>query len=240
MLSLQEFGQAEALRMVGNAPNLLAIDGIVWRLALAVWRLCGVADPLAVVRNNPQVLMVDWLNASRLANVLALQQLLPWDPSAAQIIEHHGSYLRRSPKTLAGRLLYLEQLGLLQQLVADKRAAKREWRQTQQEPSAGKEAAAEPAFISVGDVAALAPAPFADLVQHAQAWLSGDSKLVSSSPSFEEFSEGLHQLPAWQRLWSDAMAGVAELEQQLPPELLRAGVSGRRGSNGGNVGSGSD
>jgi hypothetical protein len=65
VLPLQEFDKEEALRMVGNAPGLLAMDVIVWRQALAVWRLCGVSDPLAVVRNNPQMLIVDWLNPSR-------------------------------------------------------------------------------------------------------------------------------------------------------------------------------
>ncbi|KAI3427420.1 hypothetical protein D9Q98_010335 [Chlorella vulgaris] len=216
-----EFGKEEALRMVGNAPGLLAIDVIVWRQTLAVWRLCGVSDPLAVVCNNPQLLGYDWLNPSRLAKLLALQRLLPWEPSPAQIIEQHGSYLRRSPKTLVGRLLYLEQLGLLQQLVADKLTARQEWRQ-RQGLSAGREAAGEPVFISVFDVAMKSPAQFAGLVQHAEAWLSEDSELDSCSPSFEEFSKGLHQLPAWQRLWSDAEAAVAELEQQLPPELMRA------------------
>ncbi|KAI3427408.1 hypothetical protein D9Q98_010323 [Chlorella vulgaris] len=223
VLLLQEFGKEEALRMVGNAPQLLAIDVIVWRQALAVWRLCGVSDPLAVVRNNPNSLCYNWLDPSRLANVLALQQLLPWQPSAAQVIERYGGYVAgKSASRVAGRLLYLEQLGLLQQLVADKTAAMREWRQSQQEASAGKKAAGEPVFISVGDIAASAPAQFACLVQDAEAWLSEDSELVGSSPSFDEFSKGLKQLPAWQRLWADAEAGVAELKQQLPPELLRA------------------
>ncbi|KAI3427404.1 hypothetical protein D9Q98_010319 [Chlorella vulgaris] len=218
-----EFGKEEALKMVEKAPKLLAISVVVWRQALAVWRLCGVADPLAVVRNNPSLLGYDWLNPSRLANVLALQQLLPWEPSAAQVIERYGSYVTHlAPKKLTGRLLYLERLGLLQQLVADKWAARREWRQSQKQPSAGKKAAGEPAFISVSDVATLPPAQFAGLVQDAGAWLSEDSELDGSSPSFEEFSQGLHQLPAWQRLWADAEAAVAELEQQLPPELLRA------------------
>ncbi|KAI3427424.1 hypothetical protein D9Q98_010339 [Chlorella vulgaris] len=235
-----EFGKEEALRMVGNAPVLLSIDVIVWRLAMAVWRLCSVSDPLAVACNSPSLLLLDWLNPSRLANLLVLQRLLQWKPSAAHVIERYGSYVKHSPQKLVGRLLYLEQLGLLQQLVADKRAARREWRQSQKQPSAGKQAAGEPAFISVSDVATLAPARFAGLVHDAQAWLSEDSELVSSSPSFEEFSEGLHQLPAWQRLWADAEAGVAELKQQLPPELLRAGVSGRQGKHGGIGGSGSD
>ncbi len=223
MLLLQEFGKEEALRVVGIAPALLGIDVIVWRQALAVWRLCGVSDPLAAVRNNPGVLMANLLNPSRLANLLALQRLLPWEPSAAQVIERYGCYVAGpAAERLAGRLLYLEQLGLLQQLVADKPAARQEWRQSQQGLSGGKAAGGEPVFISVGDVAVPAPAKFAGLVQDAQAWLSEDSKLVSSSPSFEEFSKGLHQLPAWQRLWADAKAGVAELEQQLPPELLQA------------------
>jgi hypothetical protein len=227
VLLLQEFGKEEALRMVGNAPQLLAIDLIVWRLAVAVWRLCGVSDPLAVVRNNPQVLLVDWLNPSRLANLLALQRLLPWEPSAAQVIERYGCYVAGpAAERLAGRLLYLEQLGLLQLLVADKRAARQEWLQSLQRLSAGKQAAGQPAFISVYDVARTSTAQFAGLVHDAEARLSEDSELVGSSPSFDEFSKGLKQLPAWQRLWADAEAAVAELKQQLPPELLRGGVSG--------------
>jgi hypothetical protein len=126
MLPLQEFGKEEALRVVGMAPALLGIDVTVWQQALAVWRLCGVTDPLAVVRNNPQMLGCEWLSPSRLANMLALQRLLPWEPSTAQSIECYGSNVQHSPKTLVGRLLYLEQLGLLQQLVADTRAARQE------------------------------------------------------------------------------------------------------------------
>jgi hypothetical protein len=219
--------------MVALASDLLVIDVVVWRQALAVWRLCGVADPLAVVRNNPPMLTVNWLNPSRLANLLALQRLLPWEPSAAQVIERYGGYVASTaPKKLTGRLLYLEQLSLLELLVADKPTAKREWRQSQQGLSAGREAAGKPAFISVSNVATLAPTKFAGLVQDAQAWLSEDSELVSSSPSFDELSEGLHRLPAWLQLWADAKASAIELEQQLPPELLRAVVSGRRGNGG--------
>ncbi|KAI3427318.1 hypothetical protein D9Q98_010235 [Chlorella vulgaris] len=57
-----------------------------------------------------------------------------------------------SPTTLAGRLLYLEQLDLLPLLVADKLAAKREWRE-EQGLSVSKKAAGEAVFISVRDVA---------------------------------------------------------------------------------------
>ncbi|KAI3427398.1 hypothetical protein D9Q98_010313 [Chlorella vulgaris] len=223
-----DFGTEETLRMVGNAPGLLATDVIVWRLAMAVWRLCGVSDPLAVACNSPSLLLLDWLNPSRLANLLALQRLLPWQPSAAQVIERYGSYVQSASEKLVGRLLYLKQLGLMQLLVADKPAARQEWRQSLQGLSGGKAAGGEPVFISVGDVAIPAPAQFAGLVKHAQAWLSEDSELVGSSPSFDEFSKGLKQLPAWQRLWADAKASVAELKQQLPPELLRADMSGRR------------
>ncbi|KAI3427378.1 hypothetical protein D9Q98_010294 [Chlorella vulgaris] len=221
-----EFGKEEALRMVGLAPALPLIDVMVWRQTLAVWRLCGMADPLAVVRNNPHMLGCDWLSPSRLANLLALQRLLPWEPSAAQLIQRYGDYVAgKSANRVAGRLLYLAQLGLLQLLVADKRAARQEWR-LQRGLSGSTKAAGEPVFISVRDVARTTAAPFAGLVQDARSWLSEDSELVASSPSFEEFSKGLQQLPAWQRLWADAKAGVAELKQQLPPELLRGGVSG--------------
>jgi hypothetical protein len=137
------------------------------------------------------------------------------------VIERYGSYVVQSAsEKLAGRLLYLAQLGLLQQLVADKRAARQEWR-LQRGLSGSTKAAGQPAFISVADIARASTGQFAGLVQDAEAWLSEDSELVSSSPSFKDFSKVLHGLPAWHCLRADAEAGVAELQQQLRPELLR-------------------
>ncbi|KAI3426941.1 hypothetical protein D9Q98_006885 [Chlorella vulgaris] len=220
-----EFGKEEASRMVDVAPSLLVINTVVWRRAVAVWQQCGVADPRAVAHSNPQLLARDWLNPSRLANLRALQQWLPWEPSGAEMIACYGRYMIHSPTTLVGRLLYLEQLGLLPLLVADKLAARQEWRE-EQGLSGSKKAAGEPVFISVSDVATLALAQFTGLVDRALSQQQqDDDSLISSSnsaPSFVAFRKGsLLQLPAWQQLLSQAQADVVELERKLPPELVQ-------------------
>jgi hypothetical protein len=146
---LQEFGREEGLRMVSAAPGLLAIRTAVWRRALAVWGLCGVADPRAVAVNCAQTVYQDWLRPSIQANLLALQRYLPWQPSAAEVIEQFASYVSTyAVKRLAGRLLFLEQAGLLPLLVVDKRVARQEWRQ-QQGLLVSKKTAGEPLFVSV-------------------------------------------------------------------------------------------
>ena len=221
--------------MVDAAPQLLAINTVVWRRALAVWQQCGVADPRAMAHSNPILLGYDWLHRSRLANLRALQQWLPWEPSAAQVIERYGHHLATTAAgTLAGRLLYLEQLGLLPLVVADKRAAKREWR-LQQGLSGSKKAAGKPVFISVANVVDVSSARFDGLVESAlsqqQQQQQHDDGLVCSSsscPSFEAFRRGrLLQLPAWKQLLAQAEADVVELEKKLPPELLQNG-SGKK------------
>jgi hypothetical protein len=219
--------------MVDATTQLLAINTVAWRRALAVWQQCGVADPRAVARSNPNLLGYDWLHRSRMANLRALQQWLPWEVSAAQAIERYGRYLATTAAgTLAGRLLYLELLGLLPLLVADKLAAKREWR-LQQGLSVSKKAAGEPVFISVCDVAGFTAARIDSLVDSALSQQQqNDGGLVSSSssssPSFEAFRKGsLLQLPAWKQLLAQAEADVAELERKLPPELLQNG-SGKK------------
>ncbi|KAL4853011.1 hypothetical protein ACK3TF_005943 [Chlorella vulgaris] len=232
---VMEFGKEEACRMADVAPQLLAINTVVWRRALAVWRQCGVADPLVLACSSPKLLGYDWLHRSRMANLRALQQWLPWELSAAQVIESYGGYVVRAAlNKMAGRLLYLEQLGLLPLLVADKPAAKREWR-LQQGLSGSKKAAGEPVFISVGNVADLSSAKFDSLVDSAlsqqQQQQQYDDGLVCSSsscPSFEAFRRGrLLQLPAWKQLLAQAEADVVELEKKLPPELLQNG-SGKK------------
>jgi transcriptional regulator of nitric oxide reductase len=55
--------------MVDATPQVLAINTVVWRRALAVWQQCGVADPRAVASSTPNLLTVDWLHRSRLANL---------------------------------------------------------------------------------------------------------------------------------------------------------------------------
>jgi hypothetical protein len=223
--------------MVDATTQLLANNTVVWRRALAVWQQCSVANPRAVAHSSPILLGYDWLNRYRLANLRALQQWLPWELSAAQVIECYGRYLNRSPSTLAGRLLYLEQLGLLPLLVAKKPAAKREWR-LQQGLSGSKKAAGVPVFINVGDVATLTAARFDCLVDSALSQQQQhDEGLVSSSsssPSFEAFRKGrLLQLPAWEQLLAQAEADVVELERKLPPELRRVPAEAEDGGGGG-------
>ncbi|KAI3427320.1 hypothetical protein D9Q98_010237 [Chlorella vulgaris] len=231
-----EFGKEEALRMVDATAQLLVNNTVVWRRALAVWQQCSVSDPRAVAHSSPILLGYNWLNRSRLANLRALQQWLPWELLAAQVIECYGRYMNRSPSTLAGRLLYLEQLGLLPLLVANKPAAKREWR-LQQGLSGSEKAAGEPVFISVSHVASLTAARFDSLVDSALSQQQQhDEGLVSSSsssPSFEAFRKGrLPQLPAWKQLLAQAEADVVELERKLPPELRRVPAEAEGGGGG--------
>jgi hypothetical protein len=190
-----------------------------------------------VLRSNPFLLSYDWLHRSRLANLRALHQWLPWEVSAAQAIGCYGGYVAGyAADRVAGRLLYLEQLGLLPLLAANKPAAKREWR-LQQGLSGIKKAAGEPVFISVSDVAILTAARFDSLVDSALSQQrQHDEGLVSStssSPSFEAFRKGsLLQLPAWEQLLAQAEADVVELERKLPPELRRVPAEAE-GSGGG-------
>ena len=102
---LQEFGWEQALHAVDMAPDLLAVNTGVWRRALAVMRLCGVADPAALALNNARVLCLDWLAPGRLANRLALQRCLGLLP--AGVFERHAGYVvRYAAERLEGRLLY--------------------------------------------------------------------------------------------------------------------------------------
>jgi hypothetical protein len=224
--------------MVDVAPRLLVINTVVWRRTLATWHQCGVADPRAVAHSSPRLLGYDWLHASRLANLRALQQWLPWGLSAAQAIERYAGFVASiAAERLAGRLLYLEQLRLLPLLVADKLAARQEWR-LQRGLSVSKRAAGEPVFITVRDVAMSAPANFDSLLDSAlsqkqqddDGLVSNGSSSSSSSPSFEAYRKGrLLQLPAWKQLLAQAEADVVELERKLPPELRRVAAEAEDG-----------
>lgn len=165
-----------------------------------------------------------WLNPSLLANLLALQQCMPGHLSAAQAIDSWASCVTgRSAQRLVGRLLFLEQLGLLLRLVPNKRLLLEEWRRQQGLPP-NRRAAGEPAFISVTDVSRATAADFADVV--AAAATQQHSEPVSSSSiatGVAAFQAGLLQLPAYQRLWAEAETMVQELRRQLPPLLLEAG-----------------
>jgi hypothetical protein len=105
--------------------------------------------------------------------------------------------------------LYLEQRGLLHLLVADRRAAKKAWRE-EHGPSAIKRAASDPRFITVGNVANLSTAKFTRLLQQ---------HLPSAAADFAAVKAGLQDSPAWQQLWGEAQAESARLLALLPPEL---------------------
>jgi hypothetical protein len=205
---VQEFGREEALRMLGAAPGLLTARTAVWRRALAVWGLCGVADPRAVAINSAQTAYQDWLRLSIQANLLALRRYLPWQPSAAEVIERFASYVSGfAAERLAGRLLLLEQAGLLPLLVGDKRIALQDWRLEKRLP-VSKKPAGEPLFISVRDVATLSNAAFEQQVE----------QLGVHSGSWAVFKGSLEQLPAWQQLMAAAEAEAVRLQVLLPPQ----------------------
>jgi hypothetical protein len=206
---VQEFGREEALRMVSTAPQLLAVRTAVWRRALAVWGLCGVADPRAVAINCARTVYHDWLRPSVQANLLALRHYLPWQPSAAEVIERFASYVSGfAAERLAGRLLLLEQAGLLPLLVGDKRNALQDWRLEKRLP-VNKKTAGEPLFISVANVAALSDAAFKQQLQ----------QLGVDNSSWAAFRACLEQLSAWQHLTAAAEAEAARLQRLLPLEL---------------------
>jgi hypothetical protein len=195
--------------MVSASPYLLTNRTAVWRRALAVWSLCGVADSRAVAVNYADVLKQDWLRLSIQANLLVLQRYLPWQPSATEVIEQFASYVSNcSAERLAGRLLLVEHAGLLHLLVADKRVALQDWRLRQGLP-VNKKAAGEPLFISVSDVGTLSDAAFEQQLE----------QLGVDSISWAAFRGSLKQLPAWQQLMAAAAAEAARLQGLLPLEL---------------------
>ncbi|KAL4436542.1 hypothetical protein ABPG75_003681 [Micractinium tetrahymenae] len=173
----QVFGQQEALRMVGKAPGLLAVNSSVWQRALAVMELCGLTRKAAleVVRTNPDVLAYDWLGPSRLANRLAMERCLRL--SAGQAYEQHAGYItKHGAKRVAGRLLFMQHHGLLDRLVTQKNGAKQE--QQQGEP-----------VTSLRNVCKLPDAQFASLPAVAAA---------GGLPALRAFQAGLEANPAWQ------------------------------------------
>jgi hypothetical protein len=151
---------------------------------------------------------MDWLRPSVQANLLALRCYLSWQPSAAEVIERFASYVSCSAERLAGRLLFLEQAGLLPLLVANERVALQEWQQQGGLP-ATKKAAGIPAYISVRNVAVLSDAVFEQQLQ----------QLGVDSGSWVAFPGSLEHLPAWQQLMAAAEAEAARLQGLLPPEV---------------------
>jgi hypothetical protein len=162
-----------------------------------------------VAVNCAQTVYQDWLRPSIQANLLALQRYLPWQPSAAEVIEQFASYVSTyAVKRLAGRLLFLEQAGLLPLLVAEKRIALQEWRLQQGLP-VNKKAAGEPLFISVCDVGHSSDAAFEQQLE----------QLGVDSGSWAAFRGSLERLPAWQQLMAAAAAEAARLQGLLPPDV---------------------
>ena len=233
---MQEF-ELQRLLQAGSLAEPLAVDTATWQRALAVWRLLGVADPAALALHNTRSLVLNWLAADRLASLVALQQLLPWQPSAADAVQCWGSYVVNSaPPRLIGRLLFLQQEGVLPLLVADKAAARRQWRQQRSLP-ANRRAEGEPQLMSLSDTAVTSDTKFCSLLEEAQATMqleqqgSGGCGRTGGSVSerFEAFMAQLPQLPAFQRLLAEGAAESRRLAALLPPELRPAArKSGRR------------
>ena len=150
----QVFGRERLLSLNPRTlAGLLAANTATWPLALEVWRLYEVADPVALALKNGQVLTYNWLHEGRLVNLLALQHCMRL--SAAGVVERFATYVTKTAlERLAGRLLLLEQQGLLPRLVPDKQAAMRQWRRERQLPGT-KPAAGKPPLIGLRDVASL-------------------------------------------------------------------------------------
>lgn len=189
-----------------TTPRLLAVDTVVWQRALAVMHLHGVAGSAAETLSNADMLCVDWLEPGRIASRLALQRCM--GQSAAGVYTHFaGLVARTSARRLVGRLLYLEQHGLLHLLVADMQAAKRAWRRECGLP-ANKKAPDEPAFISLSSVASLPDDKFCSKAQP-----------LCGTTDFATFKRGLPDLPAWQHLWAEAEAERGRVRALLPLEM---------------------
>ena len=225
---MQEFG-LQRLQQAGSksVPELLHVDTATWQRALAVWRLLGVADPPALALRNTRSLTLNWLAADRLASLVALQQLLPWQPSAADAVQCCGCYIVSSaPPRLIGRLLFVQQEGVLPLLVADKAAVQREWRRQHGLP-ANRRAAGEPPLISLCDTATLSDAKFYALlaaVETAQvgSGSGGESGSMTVEQRYHAFMAQLPQLPAYQWLLAEGAAESERLAALLPPELWPA------------------
>ena len=236
----QEFG-LERLRQAGpeSLAQLLNVDTAVWQRALAVWRLLGVADPAALGLRNTRLLALDWLAPDRLASLAALQQLVPWQPSVANAVQHFSVYVANgAPPRLMGRLLFLQQEGVLPLLVADKRAARKQWRQ-QRGPAAGQ-AAEEPLFFSLSEAVNLKDADFLALPAFAQLEAQTEQPGSSNTSSgtsvgtvaerYRAFMSQLPRLPAYQQLLAQGAAESRRLAALLPPELAAAAAAPRPAS----------
>ena len=227
-LHMQEFGLERQLQAASTTiASVLAVDSIVWQRTLAAWRLLGVANPAAVAQNNLVLLSYHWLTPGLQARLAALQRLLPWRPTAADIVQQFAKYVASSASDrLIGRLLFLQQAGLQPLLVADKRAARQQWRE-QRRLRAGQPTD-EPQFISLRDTAILSDAKICSMLALAEATqLEQPAGRGSSSTAerYRAFMAQLPQLPAYQRLLAAGEASSRRLAALLPPELAGAAAT---------------
>ena len=227
---MQEFGLQRLLQAgPSSLAEPLAVDTATWQRALAVWWLLGVADPAALALCNTRSLTLNWLAADRLASLVALQQLLPWQPLAADAVQSCSSYIvNYALHRLIGRLLFLQQEGVLPLLVADKRAAQQQWRQ-QHGLSANRRAAGEPQFISLRDTAVESDTKFCSMLEEARAAAQleqqgsgGESGSMTVEQRYHAFMAQLSQLPAYQQLLAEGAAESERLAALVPPELWPA------------------
>lgn len=207
----QTFGQDALLAAPRSlAAQMLATRTDLWQQSLAVWGLLGVADPTAVAAQQLGAVTYGWLEPMRLARLLALQRLLPWQPTADEVLRRFAVYVAgvATPK-LISRLLFIRQAGKLPLLVADKRGEQLRWRR-QQGLQANRRAAGEPAYISMGDVAVLTDAQFCALL--AQPRCEADTAARCA-----ELLQSVEQQPEWQQLMAEAAALAQSLAAQLAP-----------------------
>lgn len=185
--------------MIGEAPA-------VWQAALAVWDIIGVPDPEALALHNSHLVTVSWLNPDRLSIVLALQRKLPGQLSAAEVIDTCPAYCTYSTQRIIGRLLFLEQQGLLDRFVRIKAG----------EPDSRQ-------LISLPDVATNKDRDFAALVARLR---SCPSQQVQAE--FEQFNSTLVELPEYKAYLAKGEAWARAIARQLPPGLLEEASQAQR------------
>lgn len=216
LLRLQTFGRDTVLAAPRSiAAQLLATKAAQWQQSLAVWRLLGVTDPAAVAAQHLGAVTYGWLEPQRLVRLLALQRLLPWQPTADEVLRRYATYVGGvSADKLISRLLFIWRAGKLPLLVADKRGEQLRWRR-QQGVQGNRRAAGEPAYISMGDVAVLTDAQFAAL-------LAPPGCEADTAARYASFAQSIEQQPEWQQL----MAEAAGLQQRLAARLAQSPVEG--------------
>ena len=135
-----------------------------------------------------------------------------------------------SPERLIGRLLFLEQEGLLLLLVADKAAARQQWRRQHGLP-ANRRAAGELQLISLRDTAVESDAKFGVMlaaVEGAQPEQPGGGGGSGIADRYHMFMAQLPQLPAYRSLLPEGAAESWRLAALLPHKLAAAGATRMR------------